>query len=170
MTEKDVIKILLCSYGYDRNIEINTFRTDCGTIGYEIYAEDKEGDAFDGACGEDFMFIVYSILNYMKKENAGFKSDWWDMPLKYVLDDEQRKKIINQYDERDKKIAEQIERLKPLEKWEEENNPCPKCTINKKDHWDDIHYNCELNHNYSCEIVRQYYEEKTQYIKKLLKN
>lgn len=170
MTQKDTIKILLCSYGYDRNIKITPFRTDYGTIGYEIYAENKEGDIFDEVCGEGFMFIVYQILKHMKKEKAEFESNWWNTPTKYVLDDEEREKIINQFDERDKKIAEDREKLKPLKKWQEENNPCPKCTINKKDHWDFVHYNCELNHTNRCEIVKKYYEERMIYMQNLLKN
>ena len=36
MTGKDFIKILLCSYGYDRNIKVETYNGDYGAPGYEV--------------------------------------------------------------------------------------------------------------------------------------
>ena len=39
MTGKDIVKILLCQYGYDRNIEVTTYYGDYGAPGYEIRAE-----------------------------------------------------------------------------------------------------------------------------------
>lgn len=46
MTNKNVFKILLASYGYDRNIKIETYRGDGGCLGYDIYVENKEGDKY----------------------------------------------------------------------------------------------------------------------------
>ena len=50
---------------------------------------------------------------------------------------------------------EYIRKTKPASDWWKENNPCPKCEINKKDHWDDIHYNCELCHAQRCPILKE---------------
>ena len=47
MTNKDVLKILLCSYGYDRNIKIETYRGDLGRIGYDVYAENKDDGRYE---------------------------------------------------------------------------------------------------------------------------
>lgn len=30
------------------------------------------------------------------------------------------------------------------------------CKINKKDHWDDVHYNCAENHHSRCPILKEY--------------
>lgn len=169
MTNKDLFKILLCSYGYDRNIKIETFRTDSGTIGYEIEAENKEGNVFHNIDGEGVVFDVYIILDYMKQNNVAFKSNWWSVPLKYLLNDAEREKLVNQWDANDVQIRKDIERMTPLWKWREENNPCPTCTINKKDHWDSIHYNCELCHTHSCSILldfgKKYDDKKQEYLK-----
>ena len=53
------------------------------------------------------------------------------------------------------------EKIKPVYDWRDANNPCPNCTINKKDHWDIIHYKCELNHKNSCKILIDFQNELT---------
>lgn len=156
MTNKDVFKILLCSYGYDRNIKIESYYGDDGDIGYDIYAENKEGDSYEQVDCEGFMFHIYEILNFMKDNKADFKSNWWSIPTKHLLDDNLRNSTIEEWDKRDKEIQDAIIKIKPLNEWRKINNPCPTCNINKKDHWDNIHYNCELNHNHTCTILSDF--------------
>lgn len=159
MTNKDVFKILLCSYGYDRNIKIETFYGGSLSIGYDIHAENKEGDEYDEIGCEGFMYHVYSILAYMQECGAKFKTDWWNCSPKYAVDDNLRKSIIGQWNKRDKEMENNREMLAPIFKWYKENNPCPNCSINKHDHWDDIHYNCELAHTHTCKILITYLDE-----------
>lgn len=168
MTNKDLFKILLCLYGYDRNINIDTFRTDDGSIGYEIEAENKEGDVFHNVDGEGVVFDVYMILDYMRQNNVGFKSNWWSVPLKYISDDTEREKLVKQWDDSEESTKKHIEKMTPLYEWRKDNNPCPTCTINKKDHWDSIHYNCELNHTNSCSILKDFNREYQERQVKLL--
>ena len=170
MTNKDLFKILLCSYGYDRNIKIDTFRTDEGTFGYEIEAENEKGDVFYSVNGEHIMYNVFEILDYMKQNNVAYKSKWWGVPLKYVLDDAEREKSVKQWDDNDAQTQKDIERMTPLWNWRKENNPCPKCTINKKDHWDSVHYNCELNHTNSCNILKDFNREYNDRLQEYKKN
>jgi hypothetical protein len=144
MTNKDVFKVLLCSYGYDRSIKIETYRGDDGSI--EINCE-------------DFMFHIHMILSYMKDNAVPFKSNWWSVPLKYVCNDVSRINLTNSWDKSDSDNEKWVLLNKPIQEWHVNNNPCPTCTINKKDHWDDIHYNCELNHNHSCKIMIDHYEK-----------
>ena len=99
------------------------------------------------------------ILDYMKKENASFKSEWWSVGVKDLCDDESRANLISSWDDRDICNQKLAIAHKPIQEWHEKNNPCPKCEINKKDHWDDIHYNCELNHAHSCKIMIEHYEK-----------
>ena len=44
--------------------------------------------------------------------------------------------------------------------WCNENNPCTNCKINKKDHWDDVHYNCAENHYMRCPILKEYHNNR----------
>ena len=66
----------------------------------------------------------------------------------------------------EKKAAEETERYieetKYITDWCKENNPCPNCKINKKDHWDDIHYNCAENHHMRCPILKEYYNDRDE--------
>ena len=82
------------------------------------------------------------------------------LPQKYLLDDNER----NSFYEHQKKDAEEMERYleetKYITNWCNENNPCPNCKINKKDHWDDIHYNCAENHNMRCPILKEYHNHR----------
>jgi len=167
MTNQDVFKILLCSYGYDRNIKIETYRGDEGFLGYDISAENKEGDYYHEVSCEDFMFQIYEILSYMKEHNASFKSDWWSIPIKYVRDEENRNYLTTEWDKRDSYNQKWSIAYKPIEEWHKKNNPCPTCTINKKDHWDDIHYNCELNHTHQCKIMIEHYEKKGEMMRQI---
>jgi len=168
MTNKDLLKILLCSYGYDRNIKIETYRGDGGFIGYDTYAENKEGDQYHEVSCEDFMFQVYVLLDFMKSEEAPFKSSWWSVPIKYVCDESERNSLIDGWDKHGEHNKKWSIAYKPIEEWHKQNNPCPTCTINKKDHWDDIHYNCELNHTHQCKIMIAHYDKKTEMMRSIV--
>jgi hypothetical protein len=160
MKNQDVFKILLCSYGYDRNIKIEPYRADFGACGYDIYAENKDGDSYHEINCEGIMFNVFHILDYMKQNNAEFNSNWWNVPsMKYVLDDELRQSAVTSWDKQDKEIQEDIIRCKPITDWLTNNKPCTNCKINKHDHWDTIHHNCELCHNHSCELLLKFYAD-----------
>ena len=159
MTQKDLLKILLCSYGYDRNIQIEKYYGDEGVLGYHVYAENENEDIYEETNCEPLMFHIYCILNYMKEHNVGFKSEYWMICTKDVLNDSTRQSLINRWDKDEEELVRNIAKYKPLEDWKKQNNPCPSCTINKKDHWDIAHYNCELNHTHSCEILLNFYEE-----------
>ena len=43
MSGKDVLRLLLISYGFCRNIEISTYIGDGGCIGYEVSASNDDG-------------------------------------------------------------------------------------------------------------------------------
>lgn len=159
MTQKDIFKILLYSYGYDRNVRIDKYYGDGGFIGYEVYAENKEGDYYSEGNCEGFMFHVFRILEYMKDTGANFKTDYWNLSTKDLLNDEFIHSMIIASDKREEENKQWGIRHRPLEEWKKQNNPCPTCTINKKDHWDDIHYKCELNHNHTCTIMLDFWKE-----------
>lgn len=162
MTNKDVLKILLCHYGYDRNIKIDTYRGVGGCVGYDIHAENKDGEEYSEISCEGFMFHVYMILNHMKETNASFESKWWGIRAKDLCDDEVRNSLVESWDKQEESHKEWAIKNAPIDEWHKKNNPCPTCTINKKDHWDDIHYNCELYHTHSCSIMIEHYEKLTE--------
>lgn len=159
MTNKDLFKILLCTFGYDRNIKIDTFRREYGSMVYAITAENKDGDVFSECNSEGVLFNVYTIIEYMKDNNVGCDSKWWGYSLKHILVDSERDKILKQWDINDEKNQRQTDRLSPLWEWTKKNDPCPNCNINQKESWDIVHYNCELCHTHSCEILLDFEKE-----------
>jgi len=159
MTASDVLKIVLCSYGYDRKLTIKTYRGESGCVGYEVYAENKDGDSYYEINCEGIIFHVYQILDYMKETGRDFETHWWSYSLKYITDDDLRNKEIINWDAQEEKNKENALKSKPLTDWLSANNPCPSCKINKHDHWDDIHYNCELCHTHSCDILLKFHSD-----------
>lgn len=158
MSNKDVLKILLCTYGYDRNLKINTYYGDNGSIGYDVYAENKNGDVYSEINSDGLMFHIYNIHNYMKSNNANLETKYWGYNINYVLNDKIRESFISNIDIIESQTQESLTNLKPIFQWRKDNNPCPTCQINKKDHWDSIHYNCELCHTHSCDILSKFDE------------
>jgi hypothetical protein len=164
MKNKDVFKVLLSSYGYDRNIKIETYKGEGGYIGYEIHAENKEGDYYHEENCEGFMFHIFKILEYMKDYKANFKSQWWNCNIKQVSDDIFRNSLIAGWDKHDKEVEQSIIDMQPFLEWSKKNDPCTNCKINKHDHWDTIHHNCELCHNHSCELLLNFNNDSYNFI------
>lgn len=109
MTGKDVLMLLLCTFGYERNVKIEVTRTGLEEHCYYIYAENKDGDVFYCDVSEGLMFSIYQIISYMTKydryikapsdktrfldlHELSFESKWWEVPPKIILD-----KIKNTY-------------------------------------------------------------------------
>ena len=134
MTGKDVLTLLLCTFGYDRNIRINVERLGYEEPCYDVHAENAEGDVYEQIDSEGLMFHIYEIISYMTEYNCyingpsektrymdlqklHFESNWWGVPPKYVLDQKQREKTVVAKDERERQIKEDIERMKPFNEW-----------------------------------------------------
>lgn len=110
MTGKDVLTLLLCTFGYEHNVKIEVIRTGLEQPCYYIYAENKKGDVYcDDVC-EGLMFAIYRIISYMTKydryicapsdktryldlHGLNFESKWWEVPPKIILDEIKKQKI-----------------------------------------------------------------------------
>lgn len=159
MTNKDVFKILLCTYGYDRNIIINTYYGEGGWIGYEIHAENKDGNSYNEENCEGFLFHIHCILDFMRKNNVSQKALFWNYPIKFLLDDTKRENIIKKDDDNKLEHERWCEAMKPAHDWEKANHPCRTCQI-KQDYDDIVHYNCWLCHAGDCEILEKFNKER----------
>ncbi len=167
MTNKDFIKLLLISVGCDKEYEIDSHRTDDGSIYYEASGK---GDNEDQAIYFDGFGIYDLILNFLNniKENPDIdllnKLNYSinHLTQKSLLDDDIRNSVYEHQKRAAEKTERYLEETKYITDWCKENNPCPNCKINKKDHWDNIHYNCELNHNNSCSILKEYHNDRDE--------
>ena len=175
MSGKDVLTLLLCSFGYDRNIKIEVTNVGYGEPMYDVHAENKDGDVYEQIDSEGLMFHIYEIISYMtgynkyinspsKKtknfdlSNLHFESKWWGVAPKHILNADTREKMIKENDERDERIKQEIERMKPFDKWVEEHNPCNSCTekvplTSLPSGW---HHDCEICYNGSCPKMRHF--------------
>lgn len=167
MKNTDFLKIILCLYGYDRNINVSSYRGDYGAVGYDVSAQNSEGDTYSEVCCEPFTFHVAMILKYMKENNVDLKSNWWGIGTKNLLDLDYRQSLLEKWDKHALENQMFAEQYKPIQEWKDKNNPCPNCTINKKDHWDSVHYNCELNHTSSCDLLKKYSEAHSKMTREL---
>ena len=121
MSGKDVLTLLLCSFGYDRNVRINIERLGYDEPCYDIHAENAEGDVYEQCDSSGLMFHIYSIIAYMTHYNRyiscpsektryldlqelNFESKWWEFAPKHVLDETQRNKLIEDEEKRNKRI------------------------------------------------------------------
>ena len=180
MTGKDFLKLLLCVYGYDRNLSVIARPTGYGEPCYEIHGENAEGDVYESVDSEGLMFNIYEICAYMSGAEPGrewinpphtpdFKSEYWLMAPKYVLDDEHRNKMISSWDERDRLEKEESERMRPFYEWLDVHHPCKHCT-EKVPINDSVNYNCDLYYRGWCPKYRHFmdieYEEEMKKYRK----
>ena len=165
MTNKDFIKLLLISVRCDNKDDNDSHRTDDGSIYYYVTGEgydENQSICFDGFSMYD---LILSFLNNIKEDTDidllnKLNYSINHLSQKSLLDDDIRNLVYEQQ----KKAAEEMERYmketKYITDWCNENNPCPNCKINKKDHWDDIHYNCAEHHHMRCPNLKEYYSKR----------
>ena len=159
MMGKDVLKMLLCLYGYDRNVKVESYRGEGNAIGYDVSAENAEGDWYEEVNCDGLMFHISQILDYMKENNVYVKTAWWNVTPEYAYNDEKREKLLKGWDEYDKWVEEMHEKSKPLTDWLTEHNPCSKtCTDNPHDlSW--ASYECSHNYHFNCPKLRKFHED-----------
>lgn len=177
MTGKDLLTLLLCTFGYDRNIQITVERRGYDEPCYDIYAENKEGDVYEECEADGLMFAIYGIISYMTEYKRfiscpsddtrnldlgklNFESKWWTVPPKYILDEKHRENIVARNDEQEKRIKEKSERMKPFYDWCEKHNPCNSCTekvplTSLSPGW---HHDCEICYRNTCPKMRHYFD------------
>lgn len=101
MSGKDFLRILLAEYGFTKSIKIETYRGECGCIGYTIYATDNEGHEYSSDDCEGLIFDIYQIIDYMKENNieilcCGSYGNY-NLSVKDILSDEGLKKYNDSY-------------------------------------------------------------------------
>lgn len=146
--------------GYYNNMRFDSWRCedDPTCWWYEWYGENDDGEVMMGT-EPGLALAVKSLIEDIIKLKPDTPYIFYSMPVKYILDDERRNKSI----EFERKRLEDIDIdsyiCKDFYKWHKESNPCIGCKINKKDHWSDMHYNCEEGYNMRCAILKEWLDE-----------
>jgi len=68
MSGKDLLKLLLLVFGFNKNVAIKTYKGEGGYTGYDISAENEEIGYTQVDC-EGLLFHMYEILNFMNENN-----------------------------------------------------------------------------------------------------
>lgn len=90
MTGKDVLKLLLVSYGF-KKVKIDTYRADYGCIGYQINAENDDGDTYAEFNCEGLMYNIAHLINTMSRKGIEPNCNPFpgrDYPVKIILESE----------------------------------------------------------------------------------
>lgn len=95
MSGKDVLRLLLISYGFCRNIEISTYIGDGGWIGYEVSASNDDGIEYYEVDCEGLLFHIYEIQKFMRYENIEPRSMLGNFSNKHLLSDDSLNKLLN---------------------------------------------------------------------------
>ena len=184
MTGKDFLKLLLCIYEYDTDIEIETERS-FGDLTYDVTATNKRTlDVYHGF-DEGLYSAIYSIIKYMGelREDAenmiveyeeGEPEDdghsfppelspapsykWAMYPIKEILDDEFRDKIRKKWIEEKKYRDMYNDFFKELEEKLQNSMPCRPREKCKDRVWRDdcINDYCELHYTMQCPKLREW--------------
>lgn len=91
----DVLRLLLISYGFCRNIEISTYIGDGGWIGYEVSASNDDGIEYYAVDCEGLLFHIYEIQKFMRDGNIEPRLMLGNSSNKHLLSDESLNKLLN---------------------------------------------------------------------------
>lgn len=169
-SNKDFIKMLLIAVGCDRNYEIDTYRAEDGSTLYDINASSEDGSHYIKIVGYGLYDVLLSFLKYIREYSECdlleyLNYDVTHLPLRYLLDDNERNAVYEANKRHAEDVRKYLEETSYITDWCMENNPCPKCVKNDKSHWDDIHYNCELNHSRRCPELLEYERKRSEMYK-----
>lgn len=95
MSGKDVLRLLLISYGFCRNIEISNYMGNGGWIGTEVSASNDDGIEYYAVDCEGLLFHIYEIQKFMRDENIAPRVMTGDFSNKHLLSDESLNKLLN---------------------------------------------------------------------------
>ena len=84
MSGKDLLKLLLITYGFNRNIKISTYRGEGGCIGYDVSAESEDNYYHEVDC-EGLQFHIYEILSFMVENGIKPKIIRGTYSINYLL-------------------------------------------------------------------------------------
>lgn len=106
MTGTEIIRMVLCVAGYDRNVSVRAYKGEGLSQGYEVHAKNKNGDSFYAEHCEGLPFVIWEIMSHYKEYGNCSGSGWWNMPSNVFKSDESVKSIREAWDEQLKKQKE----------------------------------------------------------------
>ena len=177
MTGKDMIKVLLISYGFDKDIKIDGGITADGSYLYDVEAYNCDGEGFSGC--DYFLGMIISINEYMDKlrhpESDALYLDGSkvepvdtscyfrlrDLPVSKLMDDKFRNEFLEKNRQADKEHKEYCDYMAPTWKEDEDARPCTNCQDNPKD-LDLAFYRCSKHYYMTCDKLKKWMNDCTE--------
>lgn len=94
MNGKDILRILLISYGFCRKIDIKTYAAG-RCIGYEVSASNDDGIRYHNEGFEGLLFHIFEIQDFMRDRNIPPRIMRGRFSNKYLLSDEHLNNILS---------------------------------------------------------------------------
>ena len=185
MSGKDFLKIVMCFYRYDKDIDIDVWRNDMEGVVYDVTATNsRTGDGYHGVsygpvdAVYDFLSYVENLkehwtdlvfvenLDYDGEDNnyvnepPSISNDWVRYTMKHILDDNFREETIKQWNKDEQERSEFNEFFKDIDEWEKSSMPCRNGTCAERE-WTDMSCvdHCVKNWRMSCPKLRQWHED-----------
>ena len=185
MSGKDFLKIVMCLYRYDKDIDIEIERNDMEGVLYTVHATNsKTGDEYYNVsygvvdAVHDFLAYIETLkenwtdlvfvenLDYDGEDNnyvnepSSLSNDWVRYTMKHILDDNFREETIKQWNKDEQVRSEFNEFFKDIDEWEKSSMPCRNGTCTERE-WTDMSCvdNCVKNWRMSCPKLRQWHED-----------
>jgi len=84
MSGKDLLKLLLLVFGFNKNVVIKTYSGEGGYTGYDISAENEEIGYTQVDC-EGLLFHMFEILQFMNENNIKPTTIYGEYSIKEIL-------------------------------------------------------------------------------------
>lgn len=95
MSGKDVLRLLLISYGFCRNIKVGTYVGNGGWTGYEVSANNDDGLEYHEIDCEGLLFHIYEIHDFMRENGVVPRTMSGNFNNKHLFSDEHLNEILS---------------------------------------------------------------------------
>lgn len=156
----EIIRMVLCLCGYDREVKVSSYKGDCGAQGYEYYAENNNGNDISDINCEGLVYNVWNIIN-LSKENVNpapmVDLSWLDVPQYVFKSDKSVNELKAAWDEHEMKVCRNNERTRPISEWLQKNNPySEECIKNDHSYPYAGNYGCDKQYRHNCPRLREF--------------
>lgn len=101
MSGKDVLRLLLISYGFCRDLSVKTYTGEGGWIGYEVTARNDDDLLYYETDCEGLLFHIYEIQQFMRENHVVPRILSGFCHTKELLSDESLGEILSRPENKD---------------------------------------------------------------------
>lgn len=154
MKNSEFITLLLCAFGYTKDIDISIVNKGHYGVLYEVSATHWKTGHQVSFLEEDFYMMIYAILDELK--NSPLDDTLLGTCQKFILNKVTRDKLIDDNIKNKKEILSYIKDISPLTKFLNTYHICKSCKLTSHTYPDSMHYFCEDHHTMRCPHLKKF--------------